>query len=51
VNAPADAITDYAREQGIDMIVIAAHGSTVMKKMLLGGVPWGFSIIPRCRCL
>jgi nucleotide-binding universal stress UspA family protein len=41
VNAPADAITDDAREQGIDMIVIATHGYTIMKEMLLGGVPAG----------
>ena len=40
-NAPADAITDYAREKKIDVIVIATHGYTGMKKMLLGGVALG----------
>lgn len=40
-NAPADAITDYTRENGIDIIVIATHGYTGMKKMLLGGVALG----------
>lgn len=40
-NTPADAITDYARENGFDMIVIATHGYTGMKKMLLGSVALG----------
>ena len=40
-SAPADAITDYARENRIDVIVIATHGYTGMKKMLLGGVALG----------
>ncbi len=40
-NSPADAITDYARENGIEVIIIATHGYTGMKKMLLGGVALG----------
>ena len=37
-NQPAQAITDYARTKGIDMIVIATHGYTGMKKLMLGSV-------------
>lgn len=37
-NRPAPAITDYAREHGIEMIVIATHGYTGMKKLMLGSV-------------
>jgi nucleotide-binding universal stress UspA family protein len=40
-NSSADAITDYARENGFDMIVIATHGYTGIKKMLLGSVAMG----------
>jgi nucleotide-binding universal stress UspA family protein len=35
---PASAITDYAHENGFDLIVIATHGYTGMKKMMLGSV-------------
>lgn len=35
---PARAIADYARENGIDLIVIATHGYTGLKKMMLGSV-------------
>ncbi len=31
-------ITDYARKNGCDLIVIATHGYTGMKKMMLGSV-------------
>jgi nucleotide-binding universal stress UspA family protein len=37
-NQPDRAITDYARTNGIDMIVIATHGYTGMKKLMLGSV-------------
>ena len=37
-NRPAQAITDYARKNGIDMIVIATHGYTGMKRLMLGSV-------------
>jgi nucleotide-binding universal stress UspA family protein len=40
-NDPADAIIDYARKNGMDMIVIATHGYTGMKKLLLGSVAFG----------
>ncbi len=37
-NGPAHTITDYAQRHGIDLIVIATHGYTGMKKMLLGSI-------------
>lgn len=36
--APVQAIADYAQKHDIDLIVIASHGYTGMKKMLLGSV-------------
>ncbi len=35
---PAAAVLDYAREQGVDLLVLATHGYSGMKKMLLGSV-------------
>lgn len=35
---PADLIIDYAGENGVDMIVIATHGYSGMRNMLLGSV-------------
>ena len=35
---PAGAITEYARKNSIAMIVIATHGYTGMKKLMLGSV-------------
>jgi nucleotide-binding universal stress UspA family protein len=35
---PAEIISDYARKNGIDLIVIATHGYTGLKKMMLGSV-------------
>jgi len=40
-NRPADTITDYARENGMDAIIIATHGYTGMKRLLLGSVAFG----------
>ena len=34
-------ISDYAKENGIDMIVIATHGYTGLKKLMLGSVALG----------
>ena len=39
--APAYAITEYALKTGMDMIVIATHGYTGFKKMMLGSVAFG----------
>ena len=37
-NLPADAISDYAQENGVELIVIATHGYTGMKKLMFGSV-------------
>ena len=37
-NRPADVISDYAWDNVMDMIVIATHGDSGMKRMLLGSV-------------
>jgi universal stress protein A len=37
-NAPADAIVEYAKEAGIDLIVLGTHGRGVMAHLLLGSV-------------
>ena len=37
-NRPARAIIDYARENGVDMVIIATHGYTGMKRLMLGSV-------------
>jgi len=36
--SPVEAIVDYAREQAIDLIVIATHGRTGLSHVLLGSV-------------
>jgi nucleotide-binding universal stress UspA family protein len=36
--APAPAIAEYAQTHNVDLIVIASHGYTGMKKMLMGSV-------------
>ena len=38
---PDRAILDYAREEGVDIIIMATHGDTGMKRMLLGSVAFG----------
>ena len=37
-NRPAEIISDYAQKNGMDMIVIATHGYTGMKKLMFGSV-------------
>jgi nucleotide-binding universal stress UspA family protein len=37
-NSPSHTITDYAQKHGVDLIVIATHGYTGMKKMMLGSI-------------
>ncbi|OPY85723.1 MAG: Universal stress protein family protein [Smithella sp. PtaU1.Bin162] len=34
----ADAISTYARERGVDLIVLASHGYTGLKKLMFGSV-------------
>ncbi len=38
INRPDQAIIDYVKKNGVDLIVMATHGYTGMKKMLLGSV-------------
>ncbi len=40
-NRPADIITEYALKNNMDMIIIATHGYTGLKKMMLGSVAFG----------
>lgn len=35
---PAEVIADYASKQGVDLIVIATHGRSGVKRLLLGSV-------------
>ncbi|MHB8910132.1 MAG: universal stress protein [Syntrophales bacterium] len=37
-NGPSQTITDYAQKHGVDLIVIATHGYTGMRKMMLGSI-------------
>ncbi len=37
-NRPAEAISDYARKNDIDLIVLATHGYTGLKKLMFGSV-------------
>jgi nucleotide-binding universal stress UspA family protein len=37
-NGPSHTITDYAQKNGVDLIIIATHGYTGMKKMMLGSI-------------
>ena len=37
-NEPSQTISDYAQKNGVDLIVIATHGYTGMKKMMLGSI-------------
>jgi nucleotide-binding universal stress UspA family protein len=40
-NRPAHTIMDYAQEKGMDLIVMATHGHTGFKKLLMGSVAFG----------
>ncbi|MEW6333655.1 MAG: universal stress protein [Thermodesulfobacteriota bacterium] len=40
-NRPAEAITDYASNKGMDLIVMATHGHTGIKKLVMGSVASG----------
>jgi len=40
-NRPAYAITEYAKNNGMDLIVISTHGYTGFKKLMLGSVASG----------
>ena len=40
-NRPADTITDYAQKNGMELIIMATHGFTGLKKLMLGSVASG----------
>ncbi len=40
-NRPAETITDYAKKNGMDLIILATHGYTGLKKLMLGSVASG----------
>lgn len=40
-NRPADTITDYAQKNGMELIIIATHGYTGLKKLMIGSVASG----------
>lgn len=40
-NRPADKITEYAQEKGMDLIIIGTHGYSGLKKLWLGSVAFG----------
>lgn len=40
-NRPADTITDYAKQNSMDLIFLATHGYTGLKKLVLGSVASG----------
>jgi len=42
-NRPADTITEYAKEKGMDLIIIGTHGYTGLKKLMVGSV--AFSVL------
>lgn len=37
-NRPAETIAEYARDNGIDLIIISTHGYTGLKKLMFGSV-------------
>jgi nucleotide-binding universal stress UspA family protein len=38
---PADVISEYARKNGMELIIIATHGYTGLKRLMLGSVALG----------
>ena len=40
-NRPAETITEYAKKQGMELIIMATHGHSGFKKLLLGSVASG----------
>jgi nucleotide-binding universal stress UspA family protein len=40
-NRPADTITEYAKKNAMDMIIIGTHGNTGLKKLMVGSVAFG----------
>lgn len=48
-NRPADTIADYAKKNGMELIIMATHGHSGLKKLMLGSVASGVlnqSVVP-----
>ncbi|MEN6487813.1 MAG: universal stress protein, partial [Smithella sp.] len=37
-NRPAETISEYSRDNGIDLIIISTHGYTGLKKLMFGSI-------------
>lgn len=48
---PGDALTDLAVEEGCDLIVVASHGRTGLKRVLLGSVAERVTRLAKCAVL
>ncbi len=40
-NRPAETIVEYAKEKGMDLIILGTHGYTGLKKLMMGSVASG----------
>jgi nucleotide-binding universal stress UspA family protein len=40
-NSPAHKITEYAQENGMELIIMGTHGYTGLKKLIMGSVAFG----------
>jgi nucleotide-binding universal stress UspA family protein len=40
-NSPANKITEYAQENGMELIIMGTHGYTGLKKLIMGSVAFG----------
>ncbi|MBX3251160.1 MAG: universal stress protein [Myxococcales bacterium] len=49
--APGDALVDLAEERGADLIVVASHGRTGIKRVLLGSVAERITRLAKCAVL
>jgi nucleotide-binding universal stress UspA family protein len=48
---PADAIIDFARKHGVDMIVMGSRGLSSVKELLLGSVSTKVCHLADCTCV
>jgi len=49
--APGDALADLAHDEGVDLIVVASHGRTGLKRVLLGSVAERVTRMAKCPVL
>lgn len=48
LGAPAEKIVDYARENGVDLIVMGTHGRTGLRRALMGSI--AESVVRHAEC-